>query len=231
MVDLITQNYTQHARFNMIEQQVRPWNVLDQQVLAIMDQLPREDFVPDGYQQLAYTDTEIPLPEGQQMLAPRLVGRFLQALEIQSHHRILEVGTGSGYLTACLAMLGRRVVSIDLYRSLTKAAEQRLAGLHLRNITWLTGNGLDAIPIERGPFRPPYDAIAITGSVQKQQHINTVQQQLRIGGRLIVVIGQSPIMDAVLITRLDEAHFRTEKLFETELMPLEQIPVTQEFVF
>lgn len=217
-------NHTEieQARFNMIEQQVRPWEVLDQRVLDTMQNVPREDFVPAQYRSLAFADTNIPLGHGQVMMAPNVEGRLLQALAIQPDDTVLEIGTGSAYLTACLARLGRHVTSIDIEPEFTAQAEAKLAAQAVSNVTLQT---LDAAAGLEGDQR--YDVIAVTGSLpllQQQFHDN-----LNTGGRLFVISGQLPIMEALLITRIDAANWTRESLFETSIPPLLHAPEPQSF--
>lgn len=212
------------ARFNMVEQQVRPWEVLDSQVLNLIGSMPRDHFVPDNYKGLAYADIEIPLGDGQKMMFPRVEGRLLQALDIQPGDNILEVGTGSGYLTACLAKMGNRVISQEINPTFTEQARQRLAELQIENVELRTTDSLSD-DIESGRF----DAIAITGSLPEMPE--TFKQRLNIGGRLFVVIGQSPVMTAFLVTRTGENEWQSEALFETDITPLTNAPVIRKFEF
>jgi len=213
----------EQARFNMIEQQVRTWDVLDQQVLDTMNGVPREEFVAERYRSLAFADTNIPLGHEQVMMAPKVEGRLLQALAIDPMHSILEVGTGSGYLTACLARLGRHVTSLDIMPDFIESAGSRLAEHDIVNIKLLAADALK----EAGNDR--YDIIAVTGSLpvlQQQFHRN-----LEVGGRLFVITGKLPIMEAVLITRVDEEHWASESLFETCIPPLVNAETQEIFNF
>ncbi|WP_428635043.1 protein-L-isoaspartate O-methyltransferase family protein [Sedimenticola sp.] len=212
------------ARFNMVEQQVRPWEVLDPKVLSLVGDMPRDHFVPDNYRGLAYADIEIPLGDGQKMMFPRVEGRLLQALDIQPTDNILEIGTGSGYLTACLAKLGNNVISQDINPAFTEQARQRLAELQIENVELRIADSLND-NIESGRF----DAIAVTGSLPEMPE--TFKQRLNIGGRLFVVIGQSPVMTAFLITRTGEDAWQSEALFETDIAPLTNAPVIRKFEF
>jgi protein-L-isoaspartate(D-aspartate) O-methyltransferase len=214
------------ARFNMVEQQIRPWEVLDQRVLSLMESLPREQFVPQHYQDLAYADIEIPIGQGEHMMFPRIEAKVLQALAIQPTDRVLEVGTGSGYLTACLASLAQQVVTIDLHSEFTDQAKQRLEQQGIRNITFISGDAL-AGPLDEAPF----DAIAVTGSLPTSQQAEIFRQQLSPGGRLFVVIGTAPVMQCVLIKRHAEKVFQEEAILETELAPLINAPAPVEFEF
>ena len=203
----------EQARHNMIEQQVRPWDVLDQRVLDVMTTLPREAFVPEQYRALAFADISIPLGQDQVMMSPKLEGRLLQALDIKPDDTALEIGTGSGYLTACLASLGHHVTSWEIFPELSAAAKARLVEQDIGNVTLEVGDATREIADEAR-----YDVIAVTGSVpvlQQQFHAN-----LKPGGRLFVITGKPPIMEALLITRLDADTWARESLFETSLPPL-----------
>ncbi|PVV13023.1 MAG: protein-L-isoaspartate O-methyltransferase [gamma proteobacterium symbiont of Ctena orbiculata] len=214
------------ARFNMVEQQIRPWEVLDPRVLELMETLPREQFVPESYRDLAYADIEVPIGQGQQMMFPRIEAKLLQALAIRPTDKVLEVGTGSGYLTACLANLAKQVVSIDLHDEFSQQVEQKLEQQEIRNVTLKSGDAL-AAPLEEGPF----DAIAVTGSLPTSQQAEIFRQQLKIGGRLFVVIGTRPVMECMLITRHADKIFEEESILETELAPLINAPAPVEFEF
>lgn len=203
----------EEARRNMIEQQIRTWDVLDQCILDVLAKTPREDFVPSQYRNLAFTDVEIPLGFNQVMMSPKVEGRLLQALSLKTTDRVLEIGTGSGYLTACLSQLSNSVLSIDIVPNFSNSAHTKLK-THCRanNITLRTGNAA------YGWGNQCYDAIAITGSIKHLQ--DNWRQQLVVGGRLFVVIGQPPVMEAVVITRLGTHEWIQESLFDTKLPPL-----------
>ena len=220
----MNQTEIEQARFNMIEQQIRPWDVLDQRVLDVMNSIPREQFVPESYRSLAFADTSIPLGHDQVMMAPKLEGRLLQALAIRPGDTVLEIGTGSGYLTACLASLGRHVTSVDIIAEFTATAAAKLEALNINNVTLETADAAAGI---EGDAR--YDAIAVTGSLpllQQQFHRN-----LEIGGRLFIITGSLPIMEARLITRIDEHNWASETLLETCMPPLLNATEPQDFVF
>jgi protein-L-isoaspartate(D-aspartate) O-methyltransferase len=216
-------NFAQ-ARFNMVEQQVRPWDVLDQRVLDVMLALAREDFVPLAYRNLAYADIEVPLGHGQAMLPPKLEGRMAQALALQDSDHVLEIGTGSAYLTALLGKLARHVCSVEIIEEFVSAGTRRLAQAGIHNVTLQHGDGA------RGwSSHAPYDAIVLGGSVPVLAE--AFKQQLRPGGRLFAIIGVAPLMRACLITRNGEHDWFYEELFETELQALENAPPAPRFVF
>jgi len=214
----------EQARFNMIVQQIRPWEVLDPQVLEAMQRVPREAFLPERYRSLAFADTNIPLGHDQVMMTPNVEGRLLQALAIRAEDSILEIGTGSGYLTACLARLGRHVTSIEILPELAAAAAARLSEQAIDNITLQTGDALREISPEIH-----FDVIAVTGSlpVLDQQFFGNLEN----GGRLFVITGQLPIMEARLITRVNGNNWTSESLFETCIPPLINAPVPEAFSF
>ena len=199
------------ARFNMVEQQVRPWEVLDQAVLDRLAAVPREQFVPEDYRRLAYADTRIPLGNGDVMMPPREEGRLLQALALTARDHVLEVGTGSGYLAALAAGLSRRVTTIEISPERKARAETSLT--EFNNVEVIEG---DAV---RGwAAVGPYDAIAVTGSLPELD--DAFLRQLKPGGRLFVVVGEPPAMEARLVTRTGAQDWATESLFETVLPPL-----------
>ena len=174
----------ERARFNMVEQQVRPWEVTDRRVLDALAEIPRERFVPDAYRDLAYADIEVPIAAGQTMLAPKIVGRMLQALDIKPADRILEIGTGTGYTAACLSRLGGRVVSLELHKELAEQARERLEGLNQSNLEVRVGDALSG-EIEGGPF----DVIAVTGSLPDESALSGLQERLAPNGRLFAIVG------------------------------------------
>jgi protein-L-isoaspartate(D-aspartate) O-methyltransferase len=214
----------EQARFNMIEQQIRPWDVLDQQVLSTMADLPRDQFVPEGYQSLAYADTEIPIGHGHHMMAPKIEARLLQALAVQNNETVLEIGTGSGYLSACLSRLAKQVHSVDIHEDFTVQASGRFRQLGLDNIILYTEDAANGWGRQKR-----YDAIAITASMP--EYHNGFEQALTIGGRLFVIIGQAPVMEATLITRLSETDFSKEFLFETSIEALDGLLPPKHFQF
>ena len=212
------------ARHNMIECQIRPWEVLDGRVLELVARLPREDYVPKQFRNLAFADMSIPLGRDEVMMAPKLEARLLQELEIAPSDKILEIGTGSGYFTALLAALGRHVVSVEIHPEFTAAAATTLAHHGVRNITLETGDGA------RGWDRQqPYDAIVLTGSTPILPE--AFQQSLTVGGRLIAIVGTAPAMEVKRIRRLGEYSFEQKSLFETVVPPLRNAPEPARFVF
>jgi len=211
------------ARFNMIEQQVRPWDVMDQQVLDLMSKLTRENFVPDTYRDLAYADIDVPVADNQIMLAPKFVARLLQGLQVQAEESILEIGTGSGYLTALLAQLGKQVDSVDVRSDFTEQASNRLNALNIENVSLSTGDAINGWNTDK-----KYDVIVLTGSVPVLK--SHFQQQLNVGGRLFAFVGQAPVMQACVITRLSADSFSTDILFENLIPALDGAPEPEAFV-
>ena len=220
----MSQTSIDQARFNMIEQQVRTWDVLDQRVLDTMSTIPREAFVPERYAGLAFADTCIPLGQGQVMIAPKLEGRLLQALDIKPGDTILEIGTGSGYVTACLSRLGQQVTSIDITPEFTRESGEKLARLECHNVTLETGDALGEVTAG-----PSYDVIAVTGSLPVLHR--EFHRQLNTGGRLFVITGSPPVMEALLITRIDADNWARESLFETSIPPLLHTTAAKVFDF
>ncbi|MCW8854264.1 MAG: protein-L-isoaspartate O-methyltransferase [Gammaproteobacteria bacterium] len=212
------------AHYNMIEQQVRPWDVLDEKILETLKQINREAFVPEAYKKLAYADTAIPLGNGQHMLHPILEGRILQSLAIQPMDTILEVGTGSGFLTACLAHLGYTVTSIEIDEQLSQSAANRLQKSDLLNVHLLTGDAMKVLDKSK-----QYDVIVITASVKEVPEI--FKQALAIDGRMFVVTGEEPVMSARLITRIAGDQWSDRILFETSIKPLVNAEPEKLFVF
>ena len=212
------------ARFNMVEQQIRTWDVLDPRVLDLLRHVKREDFVPANYRDVAFADMEIPLGHGEKMLQPKLEARMLQELELRETDRILEIGTGSGYMTALLARLGGHVYSVEIVPEFTSSAAQRLKSAGIQNVTLETGDGA------RGWDRhAPYDAIVLTGSVPVLPQ--PFQKSLHPGGRMIAVVGEPPVMEARLITCVAHGAYNTVGLFETCITPLRNAQQPERFVF
>ena len=214
----------ERARFNMVEQQIRPWEVLDQRVLDLLLRVRREEYVPARYRALAFADMEIPLGHGETMLAPKIEARMLQELALAPGDRILEVGTGSGYMTALLASLGSHVCSVDIVPEFTQTASAKLTAHVVTNVTLETGDAA------RGWDRhAPYDAIMVTGSMPVLP--DAFLKSLRPGGRLIVVVGEPPVMEAQLITCVAAGAYSTTGLFETCIAPLRNAVQPERFVF
>lgn len=200
------------AHFNMIEQQIRPWDVLDMRILEVMAATPRHPFVPDGFESLAYSETPIPLSNQSMMLEPKIIGRFLQALNPQSNEKALEIGTGSGYQTALLAKLCQEVDSIELDEQLAHKAKSTLTQLGLNNIHCTTGNAYDL------PLNKAYDVIVVNGSVTMKPE--AWLKLLTPGGRCVAVVGTGSAMQAICYTRTEDQQWIEETLFETTLTPL-----------
>ena len=219
-------NSSDLARFNMIHQQIRPWGVLDDRVLEVMGTIERERFVPDAYRALAYADIEIPNNNGTFMLAPKVVGHLLQALAIQPGERVLEIGTGSGYVAACLSRLGARVISLEIDPMQASEASERLEALGFKRIEVREGDGL-ADPVSGGPF----DAIAVKGSMPTEDALPRLREQLTVGGRLFCILGTAPAMECVRVTRVGRNDYRRESLFEVEVPPLNNAPEPAGFEF
>lgn len=210
------------ARRNMIVQQIRPWDVLDERILEMLVQIPREAFVAPAYRSLAFVDMELPLDHGHAMMAPRVEARMLQSLAPKPTDTALEIGTGSGYVSALLAGLVKHVYSVDIHPEFSEAAGTRLAAHGLDNVT------LDSGDAARGwSRRGSFDVIAVTGSLPVLPE--ELKRQLNVGGRLFAVIGDSPAMEARLITRVGEEEWRSEGLFETDLAPLDNAPRVERF--
>jgi protein-L-isoaspartate(D-aspartate) O-methyltransferase len=214
---------TVQAREQMIEQQVRAWDVLDARVLETLRQVPRDAFVAPQHRFLAFADVEIPLPRGQHMLRPSVVGRLLQALALTGTERVLEIGAGSGFVTACLRAGGASVRSLEIFPELAELARTNIAALGQRDVEIVTQ---DATQLDSDTR---YDAIALTASLPVPDE--RFQRQLAIGGRLFVVVGEPPVMEARLIRRISEDAWGTESLFETVIDPLVHATRPQGFVF
>jgi len=219
----MTMNFDQ-ARHNMVEQQVRPWEVLDARVLDLLSSIQREDFVPVRFRKMAFADLAIPLDHGQQMMKPVVEGRMLQALEIAPDETVLEVGTGSGFITACLARLASHVVSVDIFESFTEDVRRRFVEHGLENVDLHTGDVMHGWQPEQAQ-----DVVVITGSVPEIPE--AFQGWVNPGGRLFCITGQSPAMEAVLLTRLNATEWRRESLFETDLPALVNSVKPDEFEF
>jgi protein-L-isoaspartate(D-aspartate) O-methyltransferase len=214
----------EQARFNMIEQQIRTWEVLDPVVLDLLKKIPRENFIAPQYLGLAFADLEIPIGHGQLMLSPKMEGRIIQALEIKKTDKVLEIGTGSGYLTALLATLAEQVYSVELVAELSQNAQKRLSQHNIQNVTLEIGDAANG-----WPAHAPYDVIVFTGSLPVAP--DSVQQSLTIGGRMFVVVGEAPVMQATMIQRISADTFKRDVLFETCLPALVNAPQPERFQF
>ena len=216
------------ARFNMVEQQVRPWDVLDPRVLNVISNIPREQFVPEASRKLAYADTRIPIGEFEgrtsHMLNPVIEGRMLQSLQVTEDDTVLQVGTGTGYITACLATLARHVDSVDINPEMTALAEKNLARFGITNVNLSTGDG--SSQWDQKPF---YNCIAIMGSMPDVPGF--YKKALKDGGRMFVVVGEAPVMKALLVTRIDRNEWTVDELFETCIDPLIHAEKPAQFVF
>ena len=217
-------NDLETARFNMIAQQIRPWEVIDERVLGTYQAVPREQFVDDEYKGLAFADVAVPIGDGQQMMKPVQEARMLQALNIQPGEGVLEIGTGSGFLTACMAHLGGIVTSYEIRPSLSQRAAERLQALKVQQVELVTGDGLHA-----GLAPKSFQVIAVTGSLPS--YLDSLEDLLAPGGRMFAVVGEGPVMNAMLVTRSAEGEIWREKLFETVLPPLDGAPQPSHFVF
>lgn len=203
---------TEFARRQMVEQQVRTWDVTDPEVLAVLAGTVREHFVPDDYTAVAYADTEIPIGHGQVMLRPSIEGRLLQALQIRPGDRVLEIGTGTGYLTACLAALSAHVTSVEIHEDFIARARHQLDDAEIGNVEIVAMDAIAGLP--DGTF----DVIAVTGS--SPEPIAHFAEALNAGGRLFTVIGRSPVKHAWLTTKTIDGQLATKALFETDIPPL-----------
>jgi protein-L-isoaspartate(D-aspartate) O-methyltransferase len=211
------------ARQQMIEQQVRAWDVLDSTVLDGLRAVQRELFVPEGYEALAFADAEIPIGHGEMMMTPTIEGRVLQGLSLVGGEKVLEIGTGSGFLTACLAHLSAHVTSIDIYDDFIESARQRLTDCKINNVNIVKMDGTLELPDNK------FDAIAVTGSIQSFD--SRLVDALIPGGRLFVVVGDAPAMSAMQVTRIDENNWQSDTLFETDLLPLVNGALPAQFSF
>jgi protein-L-isoaspartate(D-aspartate) O-methyltransferase len=214
----------EQARFNMIEQQIRPWNVLDQDVLDLLHVVKREQFVPAAYQNLAFADVEIPLPGGEAMLAPKFEARILQETGVKKHETVLEIGTGSGYMAALLAHRAAKVTTVEINPETAELAKKNLANAGVHNVTVEVGNGAQGW--EKGA---PYDVIVISGALEVLPE--AILKQVKVGGRIAAVVGQAPVMEASIITRTGGDSYSTVKVFETNVRYLTGAPVPSHFQF
>jgi protein-L-isoaspartate(D-aspartate) O-methyltransferase len=214
---------TAQVREQMVDQQVRAWDVLDERVLEVMRQVPRELFVPAGQRYRAYADAEVPLSHGQHMLRPSVAGRLLQGLLPQPHEQVLEIGAGTGFITSCLRAMSAGVSSLEIHPDLADSARGNLAALGVRGVEVLDAN---ALLFETGTR---FDAIAVTASLPLYDE--RFARMLKIGGRLFIVVGEAPVMQAQLVRRTAEDSWSTQSLFETVIDPLVNAVRLPEFTF
>jgi protein-L-isoaspartate(D-aspartate) O-methyltransferase len=211
------------ARQQMVDQQIRTWEVLDPRVLDAIASVPREAFVPKEYRDLAFADAPLPIGFGQCMLAPKIQGRILQALGPNPGDAALEIGTGTGYLAACFALLSHSTRSIEIHPELAKQAAANLRSISQPRVQLETRDAFAAAPLGE------YDVIAVTGSMPVYDA--RFERSLRVGGRLFAIVGSAPVMDAILVRRVDDAEWVRESLFETVIEPLVNATAAQAFVF
>ena len=214
----------EQARFNMVEQQVRTWEVLDARVLELLEKTHREDFVPVRYRKMAFADMSIPLDHDQSMMKPVVEGRLLQALELKPDETALEIGTGSGFITACLAQLAKHVVSVDVHEQFSNEVAAKLKDKDIHNVELETGNAMTGWQPEQAQ-----DVLVVTGSVPDVP--DHFRGWVNPGGRIFVVCGDEPAMEAKLLTKLNATEWREESLFETDLARLEDAEKAPEFEF
>jgi protein-L-isoaspartate(D-aspartate) O-methyltransferase len=214
----------EQARFNMVEQQIRTWEVLDQDVLDLLFVVKREEFVPSAWRNLAFADAEIPLGHGATMFAPKIEAHALQALQLKRHEKVLEIGAGSGYMAALLAAHADHVWTVEIVPELAEMARANLARHGVANATVETGDGIGGLPVHA-----PYDAIMVSGALAAVPQ--QLLAQLKVGGRLFAIVGEAPVMTAQLISRATEDGFRSVNLFETLADPLQNAPAASKFSF
>ncbi len=214
----------EQARYNMVEQQIRTWEVLDQEVLDLLMTVKREQFVPPACLKLAFADTAIPLGHGAAMLPPVIEAKMLQALQLRKSDKVLEVGTGSGYMAALLGARCDHVYTVEIEPALATRARENLQRQDADNVTVIEGDGAQGWPAQA-----PYDAIVLSGSVAEIPEV--LQQQLKVGGRLLAVVGEAPLMQARLVTCVAEGQFQSVNLFETSIPRLRNVPERGKFVF
>ena len=215
--------HTADVREQMIEQQVRAWDVLDARVLDVMRQVPRELFAPTAERFRAYADAEIPLSQGQHMLRPSVVGRLLQALLPQPHEQVLQVGAGSGFVTACLRGMAGRVRALEIFPRLAESARVNLSGLGVRDTEVMDADGL------RFESATRFDVIAVTASLPIYD--TRFERLLNVGGRLFIVVGEAPVMEARLVERTAEGAWSAQSVFETVIDPMVNAVRPAEFTF
>ena len=214
----------EQARFNMIEQQIRPWDVLDTSVLALLSVVRRENFVPAAHRSLAFMDIEIPLPGGQNMLAPRVEARMVQDLNLSKRDRVLLIGAGSGYMAALIAHKAQRVIAMENRPELVEFARTNLRNNQVHNAEVALGEGSEGLPAQ-GPF----DAIVLTGSVTAVPQ--ALFDQVKAGGRLLAIVGREPVMQATLFTKAADGSLTSRRLFDTVATPLDRMAAEAGFTF
>ena len=214
----------EQARFNMIEQQIRPWNVLDQDVLDLLHIVKREQFVPKAYENLAFADVEIPLPGGEAMFNPKVEARIVQEIAVKKHEKVLEIGTGSGYMAALLAHTAQHVTTVEILPETAAQAQQNLAKAGITNVAVEQGNGA-----EGWAKGAPYDAIVVSGALPVLPE--ALVKQLKLGGRMVVILGQAPAMTCQIIKRTSETAHDAVTLFETIAKPLTGAQTPSRFTF
>lgn len=214
----------EQARFNMIEQQIRPWNVLDQDVLDLLVVVKREEFVPAACKALAFVDTEIPLPGGEAMFTPKMEARILQEVMLKKHETVLEIGAGSGYMAALLAHKGRHVTTVEISPELKAMAEANLSRAGVANVTVEEGNGAGGW--DKGA---PFDVIVISGALEVLPE--AFLKQVKVGGRIAAILGVAPVMSVNIITRVSDTAYDTVKVFETNVKPLAGAAAVSHFTF
>lgn len=214
----------EQARFNMIEQQIRPWQVLDPTVLSLLSVVKREEFVPAAYKELAFADVEIPIGQGQTMLAPKIEARILQELSIRNTDKVLEIGTGTGYMAALIAARAEFVNTVEIDPVLVELARKNLQRVGVVNVSVDLGDGAQGWPLYA-----PYDVIVLSGSTPVLPE--AILRNLKIGGRLVAVVGEEPTMQVQLVTRTEENAFNTINVFETVVPPLTNAMRNNKFVF
>ena len=212
----------EQARFNMIEQQIRPWNVLAQDVLDLLTVVRREEFVPAAHRSLAFFDTEIPLPGGESMLAPKVEARILQEANVKKHEQVLEIGAGSGYMAALLAYKARHVTTVEIDPGLKALAEQNLSGYGVANVSVELGNGAQG-------WQGEYDVIVISGALPFLP--DAFLKQIKVGGRILAIIGEAPVMSLQVITRTSDQVYDTVNVFELMAKPLHAASEHSHFTF
>jgi protein-L-isoaspartate(D-aspartate) O-methyltransferase len=214
----------EQARFNMIEQQIRPWNVLDTDILDLLHVVKREQFVPAAYQNLAFADAEIPLPGGESMLNPKIEARALQEIGLKKHETVLEIGAGSGYMAALMAHRAAKVTTVEVNPEIKELAEKNLAKAGIANVTVELGNG--AAGWDKGA---PYDVIVISGALEVLPE--AFLKQVKVGGRIAAIVGEPPAMEFNIVTRTGENSWNTVKVFETNVKYLAGAPAVSHFQF